>query len=74
MAGCWFKRIAAFGKKELAALQSDMSNVTFIGEFVGHPDCQHLVLYPNEAIVFYAIVDNNSSETSIVVEAAIDTF
>jgi hypothetical protein len=39
MAGCWFNRISSFGKKELASLQNDMSNVTFIGEYIGHPDC-----------------------------------
>jgi hypothetical protein len=45
MARCWFNLISEFKKKDLDNLKSDFSGRTFVGEFIGHPDCQHLVKY-----------------------------
>lgn len=60
MAKCWFTLISEFKKKDLEALKKDMTHRTFIGEYIGNIECQHLVKYPRETIIFYAIVDNNS--------------
>ena len=60
MAKCWFQLISEFGAKDLAAMKKDFANRTFVGEYIGNPACQHLVKYPRESIVFYAVVDNYS--------------
>jgi len=60
MAKCWFTLISELKKKDLEALKKDMAHRTFVGEYIGNIQCQHLVKYPRETIIFYAIVDNNS--------------
>ena len=40
---------------------------TMIGEYVGNPDCQHIVKYQKEEIIFYAVVENNSAYSCIPV-------
>jgi hypothetical protein len=61
IANCWFKIINRLGKfqKSSAKLQKALSGKTLVGEFVGHPDNQHLVKYTRETIIFYAVIDNN---------------
>lgn len=51
-----------------------MSNKTFVGEYIGNVECQHLVKYPRESIIFYAIVDNNSPKICILPEDAYKIF
>lgn len=62
IANCWFKTISSLGRKNksLAKLQEALSGKTLVGEYVGHPDNQHLVRYTKESIIFYAAVDNNN--------------
>ena len=62
MAKCWFTLISSFKRKELENLKTDFSGRTFVGEYIGNPACQHLVKYPRETIVFYAVVDNKSKK------------
>jgi hypothetical protein len=45
------------------SLKLELVGKTMIGEFVGSPDHQHMVAYTEILIVFYALVDNNSSAT-----------
>lgn len=33
-----------------------------VGEYIGHPEHQHMVKYSRTTIIFYAVVDNYSSE------------
>lgn len=54
--------IKDFSHKELESLKQDMSYKTWIGEYIGNEQCQHLVKYPRETIIFYSIVDNNSAK------------
>ena len=51
-----------------------MSNRTWVGEYIGNPNCQHLVRYPRETIIFYAIVDNNSKKICRLPEDSIKFF
>ncbi len=62
MARCWFELISEFKKKDMENLKQDFGNRTFVGEYIGHPDCQHLVKYPRQSIVFYAMVNNTSKK------------
>jgi len=62
MARCWFTLISEFKKKDMDNLKQDFSGRTFVGEYIGHPDCQHLVKYSRESIVFYAVVNNLSKK------------
>jgi hypothetical protein len=39
-----------------------------VGEYIGNPACQHLVKYPRETIVFYAVVENYSKRICMVPE------
>mmetsp|Transcript_11542 Transcript_11542/g.9993 ORF Transcript_11542/g.9993 Transcript_11542/m.9993 type:complete len:150 (-) Transcript_11542:2173-2622(-) len=51
-----------------------MDNMTFVGEYCGNQDYQHLVKYNEIAINFVAIVDNNSAITCISPKEAFATF
>lgn len=51
-----------------------MSNKTFVGEYIGNVQCQHLVKYPRETIIFYAIVDNNSPKICLLLEESTKVF
>ena len=39
MARCWFTLISEFKKQALDNLKQDFSGRTFVGEYIGHPDC-----------------------------------
>ncbi len=39
-----------------------MGNKTFVGEFIGAKEHQHMVKYNRVAVIFYAVVDNMSRE------------
>jgi hypothetical protein len=39
MAKCWFNLISEFKKKDMDNLKADFNGRTFVGEFIGHPDC-----------------------------------
>lgn len=57
----WLKTIKTIESKgKLEELKKLIGNKTLVGEYVGSPEHQHLVAYPNETIMFYAIVDHNS--------------
>lgn len=75
IAAQWFqtiKRIEA--ENQLDALKKDMSEVTFVGEYCGNPDYQHLIKYEKIDLIFYAIVQNNSERTCIPPDQAYELF
>lgn len=74
MARCWFNILASFKEKDIEALKQDFSHRTFIGEYIGNPACQHLVKYPRETIVFYAVVENYSKRICMVPEDSMKLF
>lgn len=55
-------------------MKKDFTNRTFVGEFIGNPGCQHLVKYPRETIVFYAVIDNYSKKICNLPEQAVSLF
>jgi tRNA splicing ligase len=74
MAQCWFNLISVLKKKELDSLKADMNGRTWVGEYIGNIQCQHLVKYPKESIIFYAIVDNESSKICKLTEDSYKLF
>jgi len=61
----WFRLISPLSPARLSALQAALTNHTIVGEYVGHPDHQHLVRYTSKDILFYAYVDHNSDYTCL---------
>jgi hypothetical protein len=39
MAKCWFTMISKLSKKDMDVLIKDMSNKTFVGEYIGNVNC-----------------------------------
>jgi hypothetical protein len=64
IANCFFRRLEEIstGGNEavIREIEKDFSNRTLVGEYVGNPVHQHMVLYKRETIIFYAVVDNAS--------------
>ena len=56
------------------ALKSDCTNKTLVGEHIGNEACQHLVKYPRETIIFFAVVDNNSPKICLLPEDSYKVF
>jgi hypothetical protein len=74
MARCWFTIVEQFNKKDYESLKQDFAHRTFVGEYIGNQACQHLVKYPRETIVFYAVVENYSKRMCMVPEDSIVLF
>jgi len=76
MAEVWFEKIASMEKDgaDIAAFQEDLKGVTLVGEYVGHQEHQHLVKYSRVSLIFYAVVDNYSSESCIPCDQAWSLF
>jgi hypothetical protein len=75
---CWFdfleKLLYSKNENLISDLKNYLSNKTFIGEYVGNQNYQHLIRYLKHTILFYAIVDNNSEENSLTVPQAYEVF
>jgi hypothetical protein len=74
MAHWWFGKISKLSKSKLESLKKEITNKTMVGEFIGHKDCQHLVKYQRETIIFYAIVDNYSRKICCLPEESYKIF
>ena len=71
----WFKKIAKLAEEnKLDDLKKDMHGRTFVGEYCGNQEHQHLVKYTEVDLHFVAIVDNQSMITCIPPEEAFDIF
>lgn len=64
MAHVWFDQLASLEKKgvSMAELKQDLGGSTLIGEYIGSQDHQHLVKYSRVTLIFYAVVQNDSSQ------------
>ena len=66
MAYVWFKKIDDIkqkgGQKACEELKQDLSGNTLIGEYIGSQEHQHLVKYSRVTIIFYAVVENMSTQ------------
>ncbi|CAD8075568.1 unnamed protein product [Paramecium sonneborni] len=60
----WFKELKQI-KQPLDNLQNILQDHTFIGEFCGHAQLQHLIRYDDVQIRFFSIVKKNSTQTCL---------
>ena len=65
IAKTWFRMLDSI--RDLNGFINWINEKTMIGEYVGNPDCQHIVKYQKEEIIFYAVVENNSAYSCIPV-------
>ena len=66
MAHNWFDKLEAIkkekGEQAVEQLKEDMNGRTFVGEYVGSDEHQHLVKYSRVTCIFYAVIDNMSMQ------------
>jgi hypothetical protein len=76
IATAWFDKIDQLTEEgiDIEELKNDLNGKTMIGEYCGHPDYQHLVIYPEVRVIFYTIVDNNSEYSCILPEESYAIF
>ena len=61
IAHCWYNYLTELkDEAKILELKKDLSNRTLVGEYIGNPEHQHMVLYNRETLIFYAVVDNYS--------------
>ena len=60
IADIWFRILEDLDSKEIENLKLEMEDATFVGEYVGNKNCQHIVEYKEENIQFFAIVKHQS--------------
>lgn len=73
IARTWFnilKRIEIKGA-DIVSLKAFLKKHTFVGEYVGNPECQHIIHYYEIDIVFYAIINNQIDQECL---APLDAF
>ena len=79
MCGAWMRMVKR--APDLNTLKQVMSVYTAVGEYCGNKNLQHFVKYPEETILFYALVDKRgpsvclppSSSYSILKSVGLDT-
>lgn len=60
------------GVDKIKELTEYLSTRTILGEYVGHPDHQHLVRYDNVGLVFFMTVENTSGITCMLPEETLE--
>jgi len=71
----WFRHVNRIEKAGLLGeLKQYMNNKTFVGEYCGNQEYQHLVKYTEVDIHFVAAVDNNSNVTCLPPSEAFQIF
>ena len=71
---CWFDILENFKKQEINKIKEYLNGKTFVGEYVGNQYHQHLIRYMKHTILFFGIVINDSSDSSIPVIQAFEKF
>ena len=66
--------MARLSEEQQQSLMNEMSDLTFVGEFIGAQEHQHMVKYNRTTVIFYAVVNNYSSEICWPTERALDLF
>lgn len=74
IANAWFDILGNISADKVRDMKVAMAGKTLVGEYVGHPDLQHLVRYDRETITFYAISDHTTTETCIPVISGFNFF
>ncbi|EAR94538.1 hypothetical protein TTHERM_00052480 (macronuclear) [Tetrahymena thermophila SB210] len=68
------RRLEEQNPQLLIELKEYLDGRTFVGEYCGNQDYQHLVKYDKIDLHFYAVVENNSRETCIPTDIAYQIF
>ena len=63
IAQAWFTHLNAMDPALQQELKGELAGHTIVGEYVGNQEHQHLVKYNEIMILFYALVQNDSSAT-----------
>ena len=71
---CWFDILDNFTIEEVNKIKEYLDGKTFVGEYVGNQYHQHLIRYMKHTILFFGIVINDSSESSIPIITAFEKF
>ena len=71
---CWFDILDNFTNEEVNKIKEYLDGKTFVGEYVGNQYHQHLIRYMKHTILFFGIVINDSSESSIPIITAFEKF
>jgi hypothetical protein len=79
IAHCWYNyltELSGDGKnpEKINSLKEDLSNVTLVGEYIGNPTHQHMVLYNRETLIFYGVVSNYSDMLCWPIDKALSLF
>jgi hypothetical protein len=76
IAKAWFNvlRELKLNKVSIADMKKKLEGKTLVGEYVGNSIYQHLVMYPKETIVFYAITENDSIDNNCMLPEEIYNF
>jgi hypothetical protein len=73
IASSWFSLISTL--PDPFGLQSALDGFTLIGEYVGNPDCQHIIKYEKISIQFFSIVSHQDLQSfSCRTDFALDFF
>eukprot|EP00361_Fabrea_salina_P001476 CAMPEP_0202430446 /NCGR_PEP_ID=MMETSP1345-20130828/3886_1 /ASSEMBLY_ACC=CAM_ASM_000843 /TAXON_ID=342563 /ORGANISM="Fabrea Fabrea salina" /LENGTH=1162 /DNA_ID=CAMNT_0049041933 /DNA_START=84 /DNA_END=3572 /DNA_ORIENTATION=+ len=65
IAEAWFGILETMPQETVSELKREIEGFTLTGEYVGNPKFQHLVTYNEIQILFYAMVQNDSSESTV---------
>ncbi|OMJ89767.1 hypothetical protein SteCoe_8037 [Stentor coeruleus] len=60
IAEMWFSILKLIDQDKIESLKIILSEATLVGEYVGNPDCQHIVQYKEKNISFFAVVPHES--------------
>lgn len=60
IAEMWFKILKLIDQDKIESLKNLLSDATLVGEYVGNPDCQHIVQYKEKNISFFALIPHES--------------
>jgi hypothetical protein len=79
IAKCWFNYLTELSEngkypEKIASLKQDLANITLIGEYIGNPTHQHMVLYNRETLIFYGVVDNYKPDLCWSIDRAVTLF
>lgn len=70
----WFDILEKLEPVQIKDLKKEMAGMTLVGEYVGNSSLQHMIEYAKQTLVFYAIVDNNSSKICLPPEESLAFF
>lgn len=71
---CWHRIVSSMSPEKVESLKKLLLTNTFVGEYCGNPELQHFVVYPQETIIFYAIVEKDCSRPCWPMNESFETF